>query len=98
MNLMCTPTMAASTETVSRLAPPRVRGEAMGLYDSSGRLGVALGSPVVGLAMDLSSPGWGFAAAGLGGLSFAGLGILCRQRSVALLPHTARTAEADGPA
>ncbi|MGH3389509.1 MAG: MFS transporter [Actinomadura sp.] len=98
MNVMCTPTMAASTETVSRLAPPRVRGEAMGLYDSSGRLGVALGSPVVGLAMDHSSPGWGFVAAGLGGLAFAGLGILCQQRPVALLPRATRTAEADGPA
>ncbi|MGH3392688.1 MAG: SWIM zinc finger family protein [Actinomadura sp.] len=89
---------SASTETVSRLAPPRVRGEAMGLYDSSGRLGVALGSPVVGLVMDHSSPGWGFAAAGLGGLAIAGLGILCQQRSVALLPRATRTAEADGPA
>jgi predicted MFS family arabinose efflux permease len=75
-----------------------VRGEAMGLYDSACRLGIALGSPVVGLAMDHSSPGWGFAAAGAGGLLIAGLGVIARQRTVALLPRGARTAEADGPA
>jgi predicted MFS family arabinose efflux permease len=98
MNLMCTPTLAAGTEKASGLAPPQVRGEAMGLYDSACRLGIALGSPVVGLAMDHSSPGWGFTAAGVGGLIIAGVGLVCRQRTVSLLPRGPRTAEADGPA
>ncbi len=33
----------------------------MGLQDASTRLGLALGSPVVGFAIDHSSPAWGFA-------------------------------------
>ncbi|MEA5359334.1 MFS transporter [Amycolatopsis sp., V23-08] len=79
-NLLCAPTLAATTETVSRLAPPRVRGEAMGLQDSFTRMGLALGSPVVGFAIDHSSPAWGFAAAGLGGLVVASGGLIRRRR------------------
>jgi MFS family permease len=78
-NLLCAPTLAATTETVSRIAPPQVRGEAMGLQDASTRLGLALGSPVVGFAIDHSSPAWGFAAAGLGGLVIAAAGLLRRR-------------------
>ncbi|VVJ22955.1 Uncharacterized MFS-type transporter [Amycolatopsis camponoti] len=78
-NLVCAPTLAATTETVSRIAPPQVRGEAMGLQDASTRLGLALGSPVVGFAIDHSSPAWGFAAAGLGGLVIAAAGLLHRR-------------------
>ncbi|WP_410618569.1 MFS transporter [Amycolatopsis sp. cmx-8-4] len=74
-NLVCAPTLAATTETVSRLAPPRVRGEAMGLMDGFTRLGLAAGSPVVGFAIDHSSPAWGFAAAGIGGLVIASAGL-----------------------
>lgn len=77
-NLVCAPTLAATTETVSRIAPSRVRGEAMGLQDASTRLGLAVGSPVVGFAIDHSSPAWGFAAAGLGGLLIASAGLLRR--------------------
>jgi MFS family permease len=78
-NVLCAPTLAATTETVSRIAPPQVRGEAMGLQDASTRLGLALGSPVVGFAIDHSSPAWGFAAAGLGGLVIASGGLLRRR-------------------
>jgi len=77
-NLVCAPTLAATTETVSRIAPPQVRGEAMGLQDASTRLGLALGGPLVGFAIDHSSPAWGFAAAGLGGLALAAAGLLRR--------------------
>jgi MFS family permease len=79
-NLACAPTLAATTETVSALAPARVRGEAMGLQDSATRLGLAIGSPVVGFAIDHSSPAWGFAAAGLGGLTLASLGVFWQRR------------------
>ncbi len=75
-NLLCAPTLAATTESVSELAPPAVRGEAMGLQDASTRLGLAAGSPVVGFAIDHSSPAWGFAAAGFGGLALAALGLV----------------------
>ena len=65
-----------------RIAPPRVRGEAMGLQDASTRLGLAIGSPVVGFAIDHSSPAWGFAAAGAGGLLIASIGLIWRRTSV----------------
>jgi predicted MFS family arabinose efflux permease len=74
-NLLCAPTLAATTETVSALAPVRVRGEAMGLQDSATRIGVAIGSPVVGFAIDHTAPEWGFAAAGIGGLAIAAVGV-----------------------
>ncbi|MFD2490129.1 MFS transporter [Amycolatopsis jiangsuensis] len=79
-NLLCAPTLAATTETVSSLAPPAVRGEAMGLQDASTRLGLAAGSPVVGFAIDQTNPSWGFAAAGLGGLLLAAIGLLWTAR------------------
>ncbi|QRP51361.1 MFS transporter [Amycolatopsis sp. FDAARGOS 1241] len=75
-NLLCAPTLAATTETVSTLAPPTVRGEAMGLQDASARLGLAVGSPVVGFVIDHSAPAWGFAASGAGGLVLASVGLL----------------------
>ncbi len=64
----------------------------MGLLDSSTRLGVALAGPAVGFVIDHSSPAWGFAAAGLGGLAFAGLGTVCGRRRPA--PGPAPTASA----
>ncbi|UJW36517.1 MFS transporter [Saccharothrix sp. AJ9571] len=79
-NVVCAPTIAATTEAVTSLAPVRVRGEAMGLQDSATRIGLALGGPVVGFVMDHSSPGWGFVASGLGGLLLASTGILLRLR------------------
>ncbi|PRX44751.1 putative MFS family arabinose efflux permease [Prauserella shujinwangii] len=82
MNLACAPTLAATTEAVSALAPPGVRGEAMGLQDSATRIGLALGAPVVGFVMDHSAPGWGFAAAGAGGLLFAAVGLALQRRRV----------------
>ncbi|MBN6035180.1 MFS transporter [Amycolatopsis sp. 195334CR] len=79
-NLVCAPTLAATTEAVSSLAPARVRGEAMGLQDSATRIGLAAGGPVVGFVMDHSAPGWGFVASGLGGLALASVGIALRFR------------------
>ncbi|MEU6645090.1 MFS transporter [Saccharomonospora sp. NPDC046836] len=79
-NVVCAPTLAATTESVSRLAPPEVRGEAMGLQDSATRIGLALGSPVVGFVIDSSQPGWGFVAAGAGGLVFAAVGAALQRR------------------
>lgn len=75
-NLVCAPTLAATTETVSGLAPAAVRGEALGLQDAAVRLGLALGFPVIGFVIDQTSAAWGFAAAGLGGLLLAGIAAL----------------------
>ena len=68
---VCAPTIAATGEQVSRLAPAAVRGEATGLQSSAFTSGAAIGSPLAGFVMDHSSPGWGFAVAGLGGVLIA---------------------------
>jgi MFS family permease len=80
MNLVCAPTLAATTEAVSELAPAGVRGEAMGLQDSATRLGMALGGPAVGFVIDHSAPGWGFAASAIGGLVLAAIGAVFQRR------------------
>ena len=80
-NLVCAPTIASTAEEVTGLTPPRVRGEAMGLLDSAMRLGMAAGGPAVGYVIDHSSAGWGFAAAGLFGLGFAGVAFVLRRRA-----------------
>jgi MFS family permease len=77
---MCAPTLATTGEQVSRLAPAAVRGEATGLQGSALTLGAALGAPVIGFLVDHTSPSWGFAGAGLGGLLVAaGAYVLSRQ-------------------
>lgn len=62
---LCAPTMAATADAVSRLAPGAVRGEAMGLHGSAITVGIALGAPLAGAVIDASAPPWGFAATGL---------------------------------
>ncbi|GAA1515621.1 MFS transporter [Dactylosporangium maewongense] len=65
---LCAPTLSASTDLVSRLVPSSARGEAMGWHGSSLTVGLAVGSPLAGWAIDRGSPGWGFAAVGTVGL------------------------------
>ncbi|TQJ04412.1 putative MFS family arabinose efflux permease [Amycolatopsis cihanbeyliensis] len=85
-NLACAPTLAATTESVSSLAPAAVRGEAMGMQDSATRLGIAIGNPVVGFVIDHSSPAMGFVASGLGGLALAACGVLLQRGAAAGKP------------
>ncbi len=61
---LCAPTIAASSDAISRMIPAAARGEAMGLHNSSLTVGVALGGPLAGVAADTYSPQWGFAAVG----------------------------------
>jgi MFS family permease len=68
---LCAPTIAATGEEVSRLAPAAARGEATGMQSSAFTLGAAAGAPAVGFVVDHSAPGWGFAVAGLGGVIVA---------------------------
>lgn len=63
-----------------------MRGEATGLQSSAASAGFALGSPVVGMAIDVSTPTGGFAAAGLAGLLAALTGYLLSRRSPAAVP------------
>ncbi|WFE54832.1 MFS transporter [Micromonospora sp. WMMD1155] len=81
--LLTAPTLGRVADAVSRLAPPEVRGEAIGLQSSAQSAGFALGAPLVGVAIDLSVPAGGFAAAGLAGLTAAVTGYLLARRSPA---------------
>ncbi|MEU8331969.1 MFS transporter [Micromonospora sp. NPDC048839] len=81
--LLTAPTLSTVADAVSRLAPPGVRGEVTGLQSSAQSAGFALGSPLVGLAIDLTVPAGGFTTAGLAGLAAALTGyVLSRRPSV----------------
>jgi MFS family permease len=84
--LLTAPTLTTVADAVSRLAPASVRGEATGLQSSAHSAGFALGAPIVGLAIDVSVPAGGFAAAGLAGLAAALTGLLLSRRSPARTP------------
>lgn len=84
--LLTAPTLSTVADAVSRLAPAGVRGEATGLQSSASSAGFALGSPVVGAAIDASTPAGGFVAAGLVGLLAALTGYLLSRRSPAAAP------------
>ncbi|RQW93638.1 MFS transporter [Micromonospora globispora] len=68
---LCAPTIAATSDAVSRLAPAEVRGEAMGLHGSAVTVGIALGAPLAGAVIDHSRPLWGFAVTGAIGVLVA---------------------------
>lgn len=68
---LCAPTIAATSDAVSRLAPPGVRGMAMGLHGSAVTVGIALGAPLAGAVIDASAPAWGFVVTGVIGLLVA---------------------------
>jgi MFS family permease len=76
--VLCAPTLSASTDLVSRLVPPEARGEAMGWHGSSLTVGLAIGSPLAGWAIDHGSPSWGFAAVGAVGALAAAVLLLFR--------------------
>jgi predicted MFS family arabinose efflux permease len=86
VGLLTAPTLSTVADAVSRLAPASVRGEATGLQSSAHSAGFALGSPIVGLAIDVSVPAGGFAAAGLAGLAAALTGCLLSRRSPTRTP------------
>lgn len=69
--LLVAPTLSTVADAVIRLAPAGVRGEATGLQSSALSSGFALGTPIVGVAIDVSVPGGGFVAAGLAGVAAA---------------------------
>ncbi|MEU5107299.1 MULTISPECIES: MFS transporter [unclassified Streptomyces] len=86
--LFTAPTLSAVADAVSRLTPAGVRGEATGLQSSAQSAGFALGSPIVGVAIDASVPAGGFAAAGLAGLAAALTGCLLSRRRPSPRPPT----------
>lgn len=86
--MVCAPTIAATSDAVSRLAPASVRGEAMGLHSSAVTLGMAVGAPLAGAVIDASTPLWGFAVTGAVGALVA----------LAVLPIELRHRRADASA
>ncbi|TDB74498.1 MFS transporter, partial [Micromonospora sp. KC723] len=91
---LCAPTLAATADAVSRLAPANVRGEAMGLYGSAVTVGMALGAPLAGAVIDASAPWWGFAVTGAVGLlvALAALPTELRHRQPPTSPDPASSA------
>lgn len=88
---LCAPTIAATSDAVSRLVPASVRGEAMGLHGSAVTIGMAVGAPLAGAVIDASAPAWGFAVTGTVGalVALAVLPIeLRRRRTAATLAPT----------
>jgi MFS family permease len=73
---LCAPALSATAAEVSRLVPEQRRGEAMGWYGSALTLGIALGTPLAGSAIDLAGPWAGFAAIGGVGMLVALIGLL----------------------
>ncbi|TDC28170.1 MFS transporter [Micromonospora sp. 15K316] len=62
---LCAPTLAATADAVSKLAPAEVRGEAMGVHGSAVTIGLAVGAPLAGAVIDARAPWWGFAVTGV---------------------------------
>jgi MFS family permease len=84
---LCAPTLTATTEQVSALAPASARGEALGLHGSSLTVGMAIGAPLTGAVIDTFGGGWGFASVGLVGLAIA----------LAAFPFVLRSTRRPGP-
>jgi MFS family permease len=91
---LCAPVITATAEQVTRRVPERVRGEAMGWHGSALTVGIALGAPLAGSAIDATGPWAGFAVVGAVGavLAVAGLAVqvLLTRRS-----RAARAADVD---
>lgn len=70
--LLCAPSLAASSEAVSRLAPEHARGLVTGLHGSALTLGAAVGTPLAGLLIDVAAPGVSVLGVGLTCVALAG--------------------------
>lgn len=83
--LCCAPTITATVDSLSRVVPERVRGEAMGWHSSALTSGTAVGAPVAGVAIDrVGWPGGLLLPAAIGA-AVAVLGVVttARRRAVA---------------
>jgi MFS family permease len=96
---LCAPTIAATGEEIAKLAPVAARGEATGLQSSAFTLGAAAGAPLVGFVVDHSTPAWGFAVAGAGGVLVAVVAalLMARQRTRDTVPEPASEPSASQP-
>jgi len=69
--MLIAPSLAASSEAVSALAPEHARGVVTGLHGSAITLGAAAGTPLAGLLIDVASPAAAVLAVGLAGVGVA---------------------------
>jgi MFS family permease len=74
--VFCAPTVTATVDTLSRLVPERVRGEALGWHGSAMTTGSALGAPLAGVAIDATGWHGGFTLPAFVGLAAAAAGLL----------------------
>ncbi|MBL6275130.1 MFS transporter [Micromonospora fiedleri] len=97
--VLCAPTLASTSDAVSRLAPASVRGEAMGLHGSAVTLGMAVGAPLSGAVIDASNPLWGFAVIGAIGtlVTLAVLPVELRHRRADAAALTTATTDKNTP-
>jgi MFS family permease len=93
---LCAPVITATAEEVARRVPERVRGEAMGWHGSALTVGIALGAPMAGSAIDVTGPWAGFAVVGMVGALLALVGFTV-QRLVARRPGV-EAPDGDSPA
>lgn len=82
----CAPTITATVDTLSRIVPQRVRGEAMGWHSSALTTGSAAGAPLAGVAIDHAGWQGGLWLPSLLGLAVAGLGLAATRRRAAVVP------------
>jgi predicted MFS family arabinose efflux permease len=76
---LCAPTLAATIDAVSRLAPEGIRGLVMGLHSSALTAGFAVGAPLSGAVVDATAPMWGFVAIGTAGALLATGAVIVRR-------------------
>jgi len=79
--LLIAPSMAASSEAVSVLAPDHARGLVTGLHGSAITLGAAVATPLAGLVVDLASPAAAVLVVGGIGVVAAGVVALLGRRA-----------------
>ncbi|MGG5175855.1 MFS transporter [Pseudarthrobacter sp. J1763] len=86
---LCAPVLSAASEKVAELVTESRRGEAMGWYGSALTAGVAFGSPITGVFIDLQGPWVGFVAVGFVGavLALCGIALQTLRRRRRRLSH-----------
>jgi MFS family permease len=90
VGLLIAPSMAASAETVSTLAPEHARGLVTGLHGSAITIGATVATPLAGLLVDVASPAVAVLTVGSAGLGAAVLvGLLVRPRREAAITPSA---------
>lgn len=78
--LLCAPSLAASSEAVTALAPEHARGLVIGLHGSAITLGAAAATPLAGLVIDVASPSAAVLVVGGLGIAAAGVAALAGRR------------------